>query len=1557
MTFDNAGNTLNTARKLNITSISQTLNDFVGLNDQNDFYSFSLSSRSRLNLSLSGFNADADVRIVQDINSNGMVDIRNEFVTRPLKARDIVDSTITTLNAGNYFIHVYSNSNVNTSYNFSVSATPDNTSLANRVLELVNKERERSGVSPLQLNSQLNQAAQSHSEDMALKDYFSHTGRDGREFDDRILATGYRFSAAAENVAAGQHTPEDVLQAWMNSSGHRHNILNSSYKDIGIGYYSLSNDTGTINYNDYWTQKFAAPLQSGVNPTPNSLFFDIENPTVSNGGTLNIRNGNISDGSGVRDISLIDLQILQNGTVINPVSNDISGTNIIANPSNNRSGSFTHNLSLAGLNLGAGNYTLRAVARDSVSQQSNIFERQFSIITPPTAPNSLFFDIENPTVSNTGTLNIRSGQVSDANGVRDISLIDLQIVQNGSVVNFVSNDILGTNIIPNSSDNRSGSFTHNLSLAGLNLGAGNYTLRAIARDRGGLASNIIERNFIVNTAPSSLFFNIENSTVSNTGTLNIRSGQVFDANGVRDISLIDLQILQNGSVVNSVSNDISGTNITPNFSNNRWGSFTHNLSLAGLNLAPGNYTLRAVARDSISQQSNIVERLFTITNPPNISPNSLSFNIENPTVSSTGTLNISSGQVSDANGVRDISLIDLQILQNGSVVNFVSNDIQGTNITVNPSDNRSGSFTHNLSLVGLNLGAGNHTLRAIARDRGGLISNIVERNFIVNTAPSSLSFNIENPTVGNTGTLNIRSGQVFDGNGVRDISLIDLQILQNGSVVNSVSNDILGTNITPNSSDNRSGSFSHNLSLAGFNLAAGNYTLRVVARDSISQQSNIAERQFSVTNPQNIAPSSLFFNIENPTVSSNGTLNIRSGQVFDANGVRDISLIDLQILKNGSMVNSVSNDIFGTNITPNSSDNRWGSFSHNLSLTELYLPTGNYTLRAVARDSIGQQSQIVEHQFSVTTPATAPSSLSFDIENPIVGNTGVLNIRSGQVFDRNGVRDISLIDLQILRNSSILNFVSNDILGTNITPNSSDNSSGSFTHNLSLAGLGLDGGNYILRAIARDRDGLTSNIVERNFIVNTAPSSLSFNIENPTVSNTGTLNIRSGQVVDANGVRDISIIDLQILQNGSGINSVSNDIFGTNITPTASDNRWGSFTHNLSLAGLNLAAGNYTLRAIARDSMNQQSQIVERQFSVTTPAIGDWYDINLKDQQIISLVRSLASDNNLSRNDMISLFRDARDGNIIDAFELTDLKTIVSNASRFTMQDHVRVLSNKVVNSEIANITSTIGNLTANSSAEQLDRLLGKWFFGNDRPQTTYQYAYANGSLFQNGVSYQDVFQGAVGNCYFLAGLAATALRTPDVIRNMFIDNGDNTFTVRYYNEKVADYVTVDRHLPQTSWGSFIFANQGGRTWGSLNNPANELWVALAEKAYAQLNESGWIKQDNTNSYMGIESGWEGNAIKHITGRNATFTQSFNMNTIVQQLNAGQLVTLASKESNVSTNIVENHAYVVVGYNTSTQRFILFNPWGVSDASSKPGILELSWSEVEKNFSQLTYTA
>lgn len=135
-----------------------------------------------------------------------------------------------------------------------------NSNFVNQVVELTNQERARFGLAPLRFNAQLQSSAQTHSQNMAGQDFFSHTGKDGSSATARIQATGYIGDAAAwrtgENIAAGQSTPQTVVQGWMNSPGHKANILNPDLLEIGVGYFFMQSDTGAVNYNHYWTQNF-----------------------------------------------------------------------------------------------------------------------------------------------------------------------------------------------------------------------------------------------------------------------------------------------------------------------------------------------------------------------------------------------------------------------------------------------------------------------------------------------------------------------------------------------------------------------------------------------------------------------------------------------------------------------------------------------------------------------------------------------------------------------------------------------------------------------------------------------------------------------------------------------------------------------------------------------------------------------------------------------------------------------------------------------------------------------------------------------------------------------------------------------------------------------------------------------------------------------------------------------------------------------------------------------------------------------------------------------------
>lgn len=115
------------------------------------------------------------------------------------------------------------------------------------VLRRVNEARAAEALPPLAWDGSLALAAQRHAEDMVIHGYFSHTSRDGRSFVDRVRETAYAGNPSGENIAAGYPSPEAVVGGWMNSPGHRANILSGRSTDLGVG-----------RAENHWVQVFGA---------------------------------------------------------------------------------------------------------------------------------------------------------------------------------------------------------------------------------------------------------------------------------------------------------------------------------------------------------------------------------------------------------------------------------------------------------------------------------------------------------------------------------------------------------------------------------------------------------------------------------------------------------------------------------------------------------------------------------------------------------------------------------------------------------------------------------------------------------------------------------------------------------------------------------------------------------------------------------------------------------------------------------------------------------------------------------------------------------------------------------------------------------------------------------------------------------------------------------------------------------------------------------------------------------------------------------------------------
>lgn len=347
-----------------------------------------------------------------------------------------------------------------------------------------------------------------------------------------------------------------------------------------------------------------------------------------------------------------------------------------------------------------------------------------------------------------------------------------------------------------------------------------------------------------------------------------------------------------------------------------------------------------------------------------------------------------------------------------------------------------------------------------------------------------------------------------------------------------------------------------------------------------------------------------------------------------------------------------------------------------------------------------------------------------------------------------------------------------------------------------------------------------------------------------------------------------------------------------------------------------------------------------------------------------NLVTSLDADGSISRNDMLQIFSAVAAQGAVTASEFSDLKTILNKASSLSMPGYVQVLAGDVINGNVANATyqgQKVGNLAAGSTATQLNDLVGKWFLGSDEPvpdSSSYVYKTVSGSLFSGMPSHLNEQQGMLGDCYFISTLGTIADSNPAAIQNMFINNGDGTYTVRFYtgsygqsynsstgtwsdgftnNQGTADYVTVDGKLPTTSSGMLVYSDYGN----SSTSSSNVLWIALAEKAYAQWNQTGKEGRDGTNNYSSIAGGWMATVDAQVLGHNAT---DYSMTSAAQQaainaLSAHQAVTIGTYTANYG--LVADHAYAIIGYTASTGTFTLYNPWGFD----QPG--QLTWAQLE----------
>jgi hypothetical protein len=177
----------------------------------------------------------------------------------------------------------------------------------------------------------------------------------------------------------------------------------------------------------------------------------------------------------------------------------------------------------------------------------------------------------------------------------------------------------------------------------------------------------------------------------------------------------------------------------------------------------------------------------------------------------------------------------------------------------------------------------------------------------------------------------------------------------------------------------------------------------------------------------------------------------------------------------------------------------------------------------------------------------------------------------------------------------------------------------------------------------------------------------------------------------------------------------------------------------------------------------------------------------------------------------------------------------------------------------------------------------------------------------------------------------------------MILANGDGTYTVRFYeNNGRPNYVTVNDMLPVDSNGDLVYADCGCAT-ADVSMP---LWIPLVEKAYAQWNATGQEGRDGKNDYNSLNYGWMNNVYSQVLGRPAgcycPVTAGDKAAFVTDVTNDWAVSVCTLNTDGLSDNLVGNHAYAVIGYDSNAGTFTLYNPWGYDQPTSS-----LTWSQLQ----------
>ena len=370
-----------------------------------------------------------------------------------------------------------------------------------------------------------------------------------------------------------------------------------------------------------------------------------------------------------------------------------------------------------------------------------------------------------------------------------------------------------------------------------------------------------------------------------------------------------------------------------------------------------------------------------------------------------------------------------------------------------------------------------------------------------------------------------------------------------------------------------------------------------------------------------------------------------------------------------------------------------------------------------------------------------------------------------------------------------------------------------------------------------------------------------------------------------------------------------------------------------------------------------------------------------------SAVNQALADFSLSRGEIVRLVELATRRGFFAAQRLADLRTVSLQMAPYLparRAAYEQFILHAVLQGNPANAWWTgggtsrvpLGSLGPASTGLARSRLIGKWYAGTDLPTryvsgdtaadaeaVSFTYATATGPLFVARPHATDVDQGRAGTCYLLAAAGAIAAVRPSVIEDMFLDNGDGTFGVRFLTATPAEiWVTVNRQIPALG-GRILLAAGPERSW------TGEIWPALLEKAYAQANEMAFFGRPvAANSYRWIEGGRD-EALVHVGGggtRRVVTHDAFLFgagNEASAQGDAvawGRFLSDASAASaagrvmifgcfgttrgaNDRRNLVPGHGFAMTRAVAGEDSFEFVNPWGATSPRSNH-VFEESWS-------------